>query len=85
VLTTANAAGTEDGMEEGARDNKFLIALPMTDQRCLASAIARPAHGPRGHLVPQFKDSGQLKNIIFNSLAASASFSDCDDESYVEG
>jgi hypothetical protein len=45
ALTTANAAGT-NGLtclpkHGGARDNKFLVTHPMTDQRCLASAIAR--------------------------------------------
>jgi hypothetical protein len=29
----------------GARDNNFLVAHPMTDQRCLVSAITRRAHG----------------------------------------
>jgi hypothetical protein len=44
VLTTANAAGT-NGLtclpKHGARDNKILVTHPMTDQRCLTSAIAR--------------------------------------------
>jgi hypothetical protein len=45
VLTTANAAGT-NGLtclpKHGeAQDNKFLVTHPMTDQRCLTSAIAR--------------------------------------------
>jgi hypothetical protein len=45
VLTTANTAGT-NGLtcltKHGkARDNKFLVTHPMTDQRCLTSAIAR--------------------------------------------
>jgi hypothetical protein len=47
-LTTANAAGT-NGLtclpkHEGAPDNKFLVTRPKTDQRCLASTIARRAH-----------------------------------------
>jgi hypothetical protein len=45
VLTTANAAETNDltnlRKHEGARDNKFLVTHPMTNQRCLTSAIAR--------------------------------------------
>jgi hypothetical protein len=45
VLTTANAAGTNDltclPKHGGAQDNKFLVTHPMTDQRYLASAIAR--------------------------------------------
>jgi hypothetical protein len=44
VLKIANAAGT-NGLtwlpKRGARDNKFLVTHPMTDQRCLTSAIAR--------------------------------------------
>jgi hypothetical protein len=48
VLTTANAAGT-DGLtclpkHGGARDNKFLVTHPMTDQRCLSSAIHLQGH-----------------------------------------
>jgi hypothetical protein len=48
VLTAASAAGT-NGLtclpkQGGARENKFLATHPMTDQRCLASAIARRAH-----------------------------------------
>jgi hypothetical protein len=44
MQTTANAAGT-NGLtclpkHEGIRDNKFLVTHPMTDQRCLTSAIA---------------------------------------------
>jgi hypothetical protein len=42
VLTTANAAGTI-GLtclpKHGARENKFLVTHPMTDQRCLTSTI----------------------------------------------
>jgi hypothetical protein len=45
VLTTANAAGNNSltclPKQGGARDNKFLVTHPMTDQRCLTSAIAR--------------------------------------------
>jgi hypothetical protein len=46
-LTMANAAGT-NGLtwlpKHGVgRDNKFLVTHPMTDQRCLTSAIARRA------------------------------------------
>jgi hypothetical protein len=42
-----NAAGT-NGLtclpeHGGARDNKFLVTYPMTDQDCLASAIVRRA------------------------------------------
>jgi hypothetical protein len=45
VLTTANAAGT-NGLtcllkHEGARDNKYLVTHPMTDQFCLTSVVAR--------------------------------------------
>jgi hypothetical protein len=45
VLTIANAAGT-NGLtclpeHGGAQDNKFLVTHPITDQRCLTSAIAR--------------------------------------------
>jgi hypothetical protein len=44
VLTTANAAWTNGLMcllkLAGARDNKFLVTHPMTDERCLTSAIA---------------------------------------------
>jgi hypothetical protein len=44
MLTTANAAGTNGLMclpkHGGARDNKFLVNHPITDQRCLISAIA---------------------------------------------
>jgi hypothetical protein len=50
VLTTANAAGP-NGLtclpkHGGARDDKVLVTHPMTDhgERCLDSAIARPAH-----------------------------------------
>jgi hypothetical protein len=44
VLTTANAAATNGLMcltKHGAQDNKILVSLLMTDQRCLTSAIAR--------------------------------------------
>jgi hypothetical protein len=45
VLSTANAAGTNSltclQKHGGARENKFLVTHPMTDQRCLASAIVR--------------------------------------------
>jgi hypothetical protein len=55
VLTTAKAAGT-NGLtclpkHEEARDNNFLVTPPMTDQRCLTSAIARRSTltaGPKG-------------------------------------
>jgi hypothetical protein len=45
VLTIANAAGT-NGLtclpkHEGAQDNKFLVTHPLTDQRCLTSAVTR--------------------------------------------
>jgi hypothetical protein len=45
VLTTANATGT-NGLaclpkHGGARDNKFLVTNPMSNQRCLTYAIAR--------------------------------------------
>jgi hypothetical protein len=45
VLTTSNAAGT-NGLtclpkHGGARDNKFMVIHPMTNQRCLTSAIVR--------------------------------------------
>jgi hypothetical protein len=45
VLTTANAAGT-NGLtclpkHGGARNNKFMVTHPKTDQQCLTSAIAR--------------------------------------------
>jgi thymidine kinase len=45
VLTTANAAETNDltcfSKHGRARDNKFLVTHPITDQRCLTSTIAR--------------------------------------------
>jgi hypothetical protein len=45
VLTTSTAAGT-NGLTwllklGETRENKFLVTQPMTDQRCLTSAIAR--------------------------------------------
>jgi hypothetical protein len=43
LWASANEAGT-DGLTcllGGARDNKFLVTYPVTDQRCLTSAIAR--------------------------------------------
>jgi hypothetical protein len=45
LLTTTNAAGI-NGLtcfpkHGGARDKTFLVTHPMTDQRCLISAIAR--------------------------------------------
>jgi hypothetical protein len=48
VLMTANAAGN-NGLtcfpkHGGARDNKFLVTHPMTDQHCLISVIAHQAH-----------------------------------------
>jgi hypothetical protein len=47
VLTTANAAGT-NGLKclpkQGARDNKFMVTHPKTDQCCLASAIVCRVH-----------------------------------------
>jgi hypothetical protein len=46
VLTTANATGTNSLTflpKHGARDNKFLVTHPMTDQRCLASTTTRQA------------------------------------------
>jgi hypothetical protein len=57
VLTTANVAGTNRltclSKHGGARDNKFLVTHPMSDQRCLTSAIARRSAwtaGPFIHL-----------------------------------
>jgi hypothetical protein len=52
-LPTANTTGT-NGLtclpkHGGARFNKFLVTHPMTDQCCLATAIVRRAHWPRGH------------------------------------
>jgi hypothetical protein len=47
VLTTANTAGPNGLtclLKHGARDNKFLVTHPMTEQCCLASAIVRRAH-----------------------------------------
>jgi hypothetical protein len=45
VLTIANATGANSSTclpkHRGARDNKFLVTHPMTDLRCLTSAIAR--------------------------------------------
>jgi hypothetical protein len=45
VLTTANAAGTNGltclAKDGGARNNTFLVTLPMTEQHCLTSAIVR--------------------------------------------
>jgi hypothetical protein len=45
VLTTANAAGTHGltclPKHGGYRGKKFLVSYPMTEQRCLTSAIAR--------------------------------------------
>jgi hypothetical protein len=60
VLTTANAAGT-NGLPclptyGGARDNKFLVTHPMTDQCCLAFAIVHRAHWPQGHQAPHWSD-----------------------------
>jgi hypothetical protein len=48
VLTTAKNPET-NGLtclpkHGGARDNKFSVTHPMTDQSCLTSAIARRAH-----------------------------------------
>jgi hypothetical protein len=56
VLTTANAAGT-NGLtclpkHGGARDNKFLVSHPMTEQRCSTPAIARRSARPRGYRAP---------------------------------
>jgi hypothetical protein len=63
--TTANATGT-DGLtclpkHGGARDSKFLITHPMTDQRCLTSAIARrnaltagPSSSSRFYIVNEY-------------------------------
>jgi hypothetical protein len=56
VLATANIAGTNGCTllpKHGARDNKFLVTHPMTDQFCLAYASVRRAHWPRGHQAPQ--------------------------------
>jgi hypothetical protein len=56
VQTTANAAET-NGLtcfpKHGrARDNKFLVTHPMTDQRCLTSWSHGEAHSSRGHRAP---------------------------------
>jgi hypothetical protein len=48
----------------GARRNKFLVTHPMTDQRCLTSAIARRAHCPRGRRAPHIIE---LKIRFFTS------------------
>jgi hypothetical protein len=48
VLPTAYTSGTVGltclPKHAGARDNKFLVTHPMTDQRCFASVIARRTH-----------------------------------------
>jgi hypothetical protein len=53
VLTTANASGPNGLIyipKQGrARDNKFLVIHPMTDQHCLTEA-----HLVRGHHAPQY-------------------------------
>jgi hypothetical protein len=48
----------------GARDNKILVTHPMTDQCCLASAIARRAHLPRGHRAPSGLKVGKRNNFV---------------------
>jgi hypothetical protein len=57
MLTTANSVGTNGLMclpkNGGARDKQFLVTHPKTDQRCLASTIARRAHKPRDYRAPQ--------------------------------
>jgi hypothetical protein len=56
VLTTANAAGTNDftciPKHGEARNYKFLVTHPTTEQCCLASAIVRRAHWPWDHRAP---------------------------------
>jgi hypothetical protein len=58
VLTTANAAGTNDltclPNHWGAPDNKFLVTHPMIDQSCLTSAIARTEHRATELLLDKF-------------------------------
>jgi hypothetical protein len=56
VLTTTNATGT-NGLtclpkHGGAQDNIILVTHPITDQRCLASTIARREHWPQSHRGP---------------------------------
>jgi hypothetical protein len=56
VLMNAIASGT-NGLtcllkKGGARENNFLVTHPMTEECCLASAIARRAHWPRGPRAP---------------------------------
>jgi hypothetical protein len=56
VLTTANAPGS-NGLtclpkHGGTRVNEFLVTHPMTDQRCLTSAIARRSALTAGHRAP---------------------------------
>jgi hypothetical protein len=67
VLTTANAAGT-NGLtcfpkHGGGRDNKFLVTHPMTDQRCLTSAIAR-----RSVLISEPSSSSRSLHLIFKFI-----------------
>jgi hypothetical protein len=54
VLMIANAAGTYGltclPKHGGARDIKFLVTHPMTDQNCLTSAIARRNALTAGHM-----------------------------------
>jgi hypothetical protein len=56
VLTTINTAETKGltclPKHGGARDSKFLVTHPMTDQCCLASAIVCRAHWLRSYRAP---------------------------------
>jgi hypothetical protein len=69
VLTTANTAMTNVLTRllkhGGARDNNFFVTHPMTDQCCLASAIVRRAHWPRGHRAP-LRGSSRYLHITYN-------------------
>jgi hypothetical protein len=68
VLTTANAA-EPNGLRclpkhGGARDSKFLVTHPMTDECSLASAITRRARPPRGHRAPQMLYNASQNLVI---------------------
>jgi hypothetical protein len=61
VLTSLNAAGTNRltclPKHGGARDSKFLVTHPMTDQRCLTFALARRSAltaGPSNNIIISF-------------------------------
>jgi hypothetical protein len=63
VLTTANEVGTNGltclSKHVGARNNKFLVTHPMTDQCCLTSAITRRSAlftGPSSTSSPYYGD-----------------------------